>query len=66
MKVYVDKMPKNNEECLFHAYYSGYCSFNTIKNDRSCKLKNGKCPYLKVYEKPASIREYPSYFNNCC
>ena len=25
-----------------------------------------KCPYLKVYEKPEPVREYPSYFTPCC
>lgn len=56
MKVLVDKLPQNEEVCIFHkSIYSiafgKQLSFCTIRNqgnyDRCCLHDKGKCPYLK-------------------
>ena len=73
MKIYVDEMPKSKHECLFaretHQWDFNHkeevCFFREVTGDTYCPGID-KCPYLKVYKKPEPVREYPSYFNNCC
>ncbi len=69
MKIYVDEMPKNAEECLYAGKVPGSCVLRHEGfTDRlsHCKLENGECPCLKVYYEPKPVREYPSYFVDCC
>ena len=70
MKIYIDKMPASINECLFKGSMPSMCSFHLDKamlDYSACKLTLGeKCPYLRVYEEPEPVREYPSYFMDCC
>ena len=77
MKVYVDKMPREKSECLFNRGARNVGAFGV---EHVCFFREGKsgylgdeyclgidsCPYLKVYEEPESVNEYPSYFTPCC
>ena len=77
MKVYVDKMPQKKSECLFNR---GACNVGISGVEHVCFFREGKsgylgdeyclgvdfCPYLKVYEEPEPVNEYPSYFTPCC
>lgn len=71
MKIFVDKIPVSINECLFKkGGMSNMCIFhpdNAMLDYSTCKLTLGeKCPYLRVYEEPEPVREYPSYFMDCC
>ena len=68
MKIYVDKMPRSNGDCLFHGVQPGTCQLKgnqLFLPDLHCLLENGECPHLKVHTEKI-VNEYPSYFNNCC
>lgn len=52
MKIWVDHLPTEQEECLFYGYQMSYFGFLMCVckiSNQDCKLKLGeKCPYLQA------------------
>lgn len=53
MKIYVDELPKNSEECLFHGKWHPYPPIVEETGYWECTINNSKCnikecKYLQV------------------
>ena len=74
MKILVNEMPDYKHDCLYgyeNENKAVICFFRQLTAADADKASSycpgvNKCPYLKVYEKPEPVREYPSYFTPCC